>query len=146
MSGKKLQLVLLVDDSEADNFFNGRIIKKSGITEELVIKTGVEAAFDYMTTVLDSGALPEPQLIFLDINMPKLTGWDFLDRYEKLTPEQRGGIVICMLSTSSARQDYNRALAYDSVATYIHKPLSEERLHEIMRENFPDYGWTTEGV
>ena len=136
-----LQRILLIDDSEADNFLHSRIIQKSGITEEIVVKTGVLEALDYLSTRLETGEFPAPQMVFLDINMPGLSGWDFLERYEQLPEAQRHGIVICMLSTSVAPRDRERADSFESVATYISKPLSKETLLELMAVQFPELGW-----
>jgi CheY-like chemotaxis protein len=73
------------------------------------------------------------RLILLDINMPVMDGFAFLDAFEALTPEQRGGAVVAMLSSSSDPADRSRAQAYRSVAGYLTKPLDRAEAAGLLR-------------
>ncbi|MGB3591357.1 MAG: response regulator [Nonlabens sp.] len=135
---KKLKNVLLIDDSESDNFFHSRQIRKSGITDEIKITHGGEEALEFLQTECD-GVYPQPTLIFLDINMPGMDGWEFLDEYEKLDEACKGGFILTMLSNSIDQRDKEKATTYNAVKGFYRKPLQEDYLIEIMNKYFPEY-------
>src|SRR5215216_5394746 len=91
----KLNSVMLIDDNDDDNFFHAHIIRKSDITENIVITTSAFEALEHLSTFEQA-----PQLIFLDINMPKMNGFDFLEAYNKMKPANNKSIVVIMLTTS----------------------------------------------
>lgn len=134
---RKLNRILLIDDSEADNFIHKRVIKKANVTNEVVIKYGAQPALDYLATATN-GHYPNPELIFLDINMPGMTGWDFLEAYKKLEAEQREGVIVCMLTTSYAEKDRNIAEQFNAVRAYSNKPLTKEKLFNLIHQHYPD--------
>lgn len=135
---KKLKNVLLIDDSESDNFYHARKIKKLGITDNIHICYSGEEALDYLRSEFE-GIHPQPTLIFLDINMPGMNGWEFLEEYEKLKVAQQGEIVLTMLSNSIDVRDQGKAENYKTVRGYYSKPLSEKYLNSILETHFPDY-------
>ena len=132
---RKLNCILLVDDDPDDNFFHQRIINKMNITYSIAIaKNGVEA-LEYLRK--DNQVIPE--LIFLDINMPMVNGWEFLDEYKNLDPKQKAPITIMMLTTSANPDDIKRANEIEDVTGIKTKPLSVEMLNEILANHFKDY-------
>lgn len=132
---KKIKNVLLIDDSESDNFYHARKITKMGITDNIHICYSGEEALQYLKSELD-GKHPQPTLIFLDINMPGMNGWEFLEAYEQLTVAQQGEIVLTMLSNSIDERDKSRAHEFRSVKGYYSKPLSESYLKNILETHF----------
>lgn len=134
----KLREVLLIDDNDADNFFHRRVVKKMGCTETVVTQPNGKAAIDYLTTKNAAGDYPRPDLVFLDINMPVMNGWDFLEAYDVLPPEQKAGVVVVMLTTSFNQDDRDRASKYGAVSHYLTKPLKPEGLTEVLERHFPD--------
>jgi CheY-like chemotaxis protein len=134
---KKLHNILLIDDSKADNFINSRIIKKADVTHNIVVTYGAREALNYLSTNVD-GVFPNPEIIFLDINMPDMTGWDFLEEYRKLNDNQKAGVVVCMLTTSYADDDKQKALSYNILSDFSNKPLSIDKLMGIIENNFPE--------
>ena len=70
--------------------------------------------------------------------MPDMTGWDFLNEYEQLEEEKRAGVVVCMLTTSDAETDKQRALEYKVLSDFSNKPLSQEKLMTIIEDNFSE--------
>lgn len=138
MIKKKLKNVLLIDDSESDNFYHERKIRKMGITDNIHICYSGQEALDYLRSELE-GIHPQPTLIFLDINMPGMNGWEFLEQYETLEVAQQGEVVLTMLSNSIDVRDQERAGNFKAVRGYYGKPLSEDYLLSILKQHFPTY-------
>ena len=138
----KLNCILLVDDDEATNFLNRKNIIKLGITEHIQAVLNGKEALDFLTTPGNYGgktaSFPKPQLIILDVNMPVMNGWEFLDEYEKLGDEKKGEIIIVMISTSFNSNDEQLAKSFSSVSGYNRKPLSREEITDLIQTYFPD--------
>jgi len=101
---KKLNSVLLIDDDMATNFISKMIIKKAGITDHIETVLNGKQALDYLTNSgqyqKEDNIFPQPMLILLDINMPVMDGWEFAEAFEKLDENQKGHIIIVMLTSS----------------------------------------------
>lgn len=128
---KKLNCILLIDDDLATNVFHRIVIEEGDYANIIVVKNNGEEALEYLKTPFDD-ASPRPDLIFLDINMPRMNGWEFLEEYKNLAPEQRAENVIVMLSTSSNPDDLKRAEDNPFINEYRSKPLSEVMLEEVI--------------
>jgi CheY-like chemotaxis protein len=129
---KKLNCILLVDDNAADNHYHKFIINQMNITDSVQIaKNGLEA-LDYLQNRNEN----IPQLIFLDINMPKMNGWEFLQAYGSLDELQKTQIIIIMLSTSINPNDIKKAETIAEVMDFKVKPLTENMLSEIWEQHF----------
>lgn len=120
--------LLVIDDDDINIFIIKKIVEKTGYEAKMVAKTNGQLAIDYLKELIDT-AEPLPHLILIDINMPILNGWEFLEAYEKLGIEEN--IDMYMLSSSVYENDIEKAKTYKTVKGFISKPLSIERLIEL---------------
>lgn len=122
--------VMVIDDTELDLMIAQMAMKKYRFTDEVILKKSAMAGLEYLESCSDK---PDelPQLIFLDINMPELSGFDFLDRYANLPELVRQHCIIMMLSTSLAEEDHRRATQNRFVAQFLSKPLDKQKLEAI---------------
>ena len=132
----KLKLVLLVDDLDADNYYHKVVLRNLDCAEQVAVAMNGQKALEFLTTKVGN-EFPKPDLIMLDINMPVMDGWEFLAAYEKLPADLRDGIVMMMVSTSLNEDDHENARQSDSIRDFIPKPLSEEKLLEVLKDSFP---------
>ncbi len=130
-SNKKLNCVLLIDDDNINNFINERLIRKTNITDEIRIVLNGKEAIDYLTARQLHERKKSPELILLDINMPVMDGFEFLEAYKRLELYDKESVIIVMLTTSANPSDTKR-LDDSGVAGYINKPLTESKLKEVM--------------
>lgn len=140
---KKLNCVLLIDDDLGTNFINQMLIKKANITDRIETVLNGKEALDFITNKgkyeKAGNIFPQPVLTLLDINMPVMDGWEFLDAYQKLGEHQRGKIVIIMLTTSLNPDDVTRAEEISDVSGFKNKPLTMETIDDIIQQHFSDY-------
>lgn len=134
---RKLNCVLLIDDDEPTNFLNKMIIEETGQVEEVRVAQSAREALDYLSGI-GQADLPTPELIFLDINMPAMDGWEFLEKYDQLSPEQKAAIIVVMLTTSFNPEDEQKAERISYISSYRNKPLTQEVLLGILEEHFKE--------
>jgi CheY-like chemotaxis protein len=135
---QKLKSILLIDDEEVANYINETIIRRVDCCENVVSVQSGQAALDYLTTQIE-GSYPQPDLIFLDINMPGMNGWQFLENYHRLKKSQQGKVIVVMLTSSVNPDDVEKARSIKEISEFKTKPMTEDMLNEIIKENFPDY-------
>jgi CheY-like chemotaxis protein len=123
---------MLIDDNPHDNFFHEREIKKADASNVVIMKNSGMDALEYLKSRVD----PHSDLIFLDINMPGMNGWEFLQQYNTLDKELQGQAVIIMLTTSDNPDDVAKAGSWSFISDYITKPLTKEIMAEISRKYF----------
>lgn len=133
-----LNTVLLIDDDDTTNYLNQRLIKQLKIARNIQVATngeeGIQYLKDHCLQPPDTASCPE--LIFLDIKMPVMDGFEFLDAYYHLQPRATVPSVIIMLTSSASRLDLNRLQRYPTVVKFLNKPLTATHVTEIMTEFF----------
>ncbi len=136
---KKINCILLIDDNQDDNFFHETRIKKAGFCSHVQTVSNGREALSYLLQSEDpnqSGSYFKPEIIYLDLNMPVMNGFEFLEEYEKLSSKFKSKIVVVMLTTSLNAHDRERALSTKVVTEFQNKPLSIEALCETVKKYF----------
>jgi len=135
---------MLVDDNPNDNFFHEREIKKNNLATNIITRNTGADALDYLKSKKDDKNM-QPELIFLDINMPGMNGWEFLHEYNQMDKELpirvhelQNRVIIIMLTNSDNPDDEQRAKTWRFVSDYITKPLTKEKMDDIINRHFID--------
>jgi CheY-like chemotaxis protein len=132
---RKLNCILLVDDDPDDNMYHRIIIEEMDIVNRIdVAINGLEAL-----AYLKKEAQVPPEIIFLDLNMPRMNGWEFLEEYKHLRKDQKAKVVLVILTTSANPDHIKKAEEIEEVTGFETKPLSKQILKDILEEHFPDY-------
>ncbi|SDP97122.1 Response regulator receiver domain-containing protein [Mucilaginibacter sp. OK268] len=134
-----LEGILLIDDDLPTNFIHKKVIEKAAVNAAVKSITSVQEALDFITysgIYEDTPQIPRPGLIFLDINMPGLDGWDFMDAYNRLDQRFKARLIIIMLSTSLDPEDKAMAMIDREVVTFLSKPLRPEIVTTILDRYF----------
>lgn len=136
---KMLNCILLVDDDEPTNFLNKMTVEQAGCTQYIQVVQSGQDALDFLQKKgRFTGHEPHlhPDLIFLDINMPSMDGWEFMDRYRQLPPEQKARIVLIMLTTSLNPDDEVRTRSIPEISGFENKPLKQPQLEALLKKYF----------
>jgi len=136
---KKINCILLIDDNPADNEFHTIKIKKAQVCNHIKVAIDGPKALNYLIKSGEeeqSETYPKPDLIFLDINMPGMNGFEFLEEYKKLDDKLKSKVVIIMLSTSLNPDDEKKAAENTDVKEFQNKPLDVKVLQEILDKYF----------
>ena len=120
------QTCLLIDDNPLDNYINTKLIQNVNFANEVL---AFESPVDALLALKEGNI--KPDVIFLDINMPTMNGFEFLREYANLHIS-KDNIKLCVLSSSINPEDEDRAIRSPYVTKYIQKNLKEEKLQELM--------------
>ncbi len=129
----KYSQVLLIDEDQIDNLINERIITSGFFAKEVIVKTSALSALDYLKNILQNN-MTLPQIIFLDLKMPEMDGFGFLEEFDNLAsvyPRLKSECKVMVLSSSISPSDIDKASTNKYVAKYLNKPLSQKYLDAI---------------
>ena|SRR5471030_1635639 len=116
---------LLIDDNYIDNFVTRKILEVSKFAEEIVV---VRSADEAINSLRDG--IVKPDVIFLDIRMPFMSGFEFLEAYDKINIDKKN-VKIFMLSSSLDPLDIRKSLDNKYITQFIHKPLTQKAIEEL---------------
>ncbi len=123
--------IMLVDDDEINNFITVKLIRKAFPDSVITTYLNGRLAIDKIKNILEYSLENIPDYILLDINMPVMNGWEFLEEYKVLNLDPDKKITIYILSSSVFSNDVDKAKSYESVANFISKPLNLEAIKEV---------------
>jgi CheY-like chemotaxis protein len=119
----RFKKVLLIDDSEVDLFINRTILRDISFAKEIHEEMNPERAMDFLKNIERLSQVPD--IIFLDLNMPIMSGFEFLDEFSKLSEFVRNKCKIIVVTSSPSAMDKHRALMFKSVIRYFTKPIDK---------------------
>lgn len=122
--------ILIIDDDEINNFIAARLINKIPVKTDIHTRlNGLEGLNYIKENLIAQENLPD--IIFLDINMPIMNGWEFLDEFESLKSQIKKDVCVNMLSSSVYNDDITKAQMYTTVNKFISKPLTVDKIKEL---------------
>jgi len=128
----KVHKILLVDDDDDANYYQEKVIKKNQFAEQVDKAYNGAEALEYINSCVKDKK-PLPEIIFLDLNMPQMNGWAFLEKYNQLDESIKSKIVLIILTSSINPDDAERASKNSDVKGYKNKFLNKAQLGEILR-------------
>ncbi|NMF36309.1 response regulator [Flammeovirga yaeyamensis] len=135
-----LDCIMSIDDDDATNFYNQTIIKRLNIIKDHLVYDDAEKALTYLSQ--PSEEIKVPDLILLDINMPKVNGWDFLDKYVANGFDKKfDKTKIIVITTSNNPSDLMKVEKYDCVAGLENKVIDPEKIKNLF-SNYFGYSFT----
>jgi CheY-like chemotaxis protein len=123
-----VQTAFLIDDSEVDLFVQKKFIEMRKFAGQVVTFSSPTQALEVLSTTKGSEV---PGLVFLDLNMPLISGFEFLDRVREISTDVFGQMKVVILSSSNSRADHERAMSFDNVIRFISKPLTIQGLDDL---------------
>ena len=134
---KPLNTILLIDDDETTNYLNHRLLSRMEAASEIRIVTNGEEALEYLEkSFLNVDDYPCPELIFVDIKMSVMDGFEFLEEYQKFSENDKARTKMLMLTSSASFYDLEKLKQFPEVLKHYSKPLTEGDVREIMKEYF----------
>jgi CheY-like chemotaxis protein len=126
----KFKLLLFIDDDVATNFYHKIIVNSSRVCEKHIFFEKAKDALDYFNSIENDSQIPD--VVFLDINMPCIDGWTFLNLFSEVELKKNPSIV--MLTTSLSTMERERANNHAQIYKLLHKSLTEKHLYELRDE------------
>jgi len=127
---QKVNCILLIDDDKVTNFYHKVFLKQGNYAKKIVEASSANEALNYL--VSQKKTYVKPDIIFLDINMPGLSGWDFLNEYKLLDKKFKGSLIFMFLS-SEITSEYRKLCDQNEELTgYITKPIEKIEIEELL--------------
>lgn len=129
----KHKYVMLLDDNELDNFINERVIEDCHFAEKIFVNTSGKSALEFINNLIliDKAEKAFPEAIFVDLNMPMMDGFQFIENMKKIPDKKVQDCKFIILTSSIYPEDRNRAMNLSSNITFLNKPLTRDMLEQI---------------
>jgi len=128
--------ILLIDDNEIDSYITRQLLTKHNIAETISMMLSAPDALEYLDGLVKSQQ-PFPDVIFLDIRMPEMDGFGFLDNYHGYPEGHKSSCSIIMLTSSQNSDDITRAKANSYVKEYLQKPITKDAVSKLFNSASP---------
>ncbi|WP_337045086.1 response regulator [Emticicia sp. 17c] len=125
--------LLCIDDDETTLLLIRMVVEKARFAKEIKTCKSAQEALGYYQNILAEQSTEAPQLIFLDLNMPVMSGWDFLDEFISTYYPKFNQTQIVILSSSTNIEDRNKARQYPAIIGYIPKPITADLLKKLVK-------------
>ena len=134
----KIKHILVIDDDSIDNFVSKTLIEKSNLVEQVTTIDDARDAIEYLKDQIAEKATELPNIIFLDINMPAMSGWDFLKEFSEIDPQYTDNISLIIFSSYIHAEEVRKLMSFQCVNCYQRKPLSLSIVKKICLEYMED--------
>lgn len=129
---EKNKTIWIIDDDPIQIFIAKRQLKNLGFSQDILTMANAKNALEEIQNLNADKDRELPDLILVDLNMPQMDGWEFLEEYDKITVKKK--VDIYLVTSSIDPVDMRRAEAWDSVKGYLAKPLKTEELVKILNK------------
>ncbi len=123
-----LEKILCIDDDPITLMLCKMVITKALFSNEIATAKNGEEALKYYDNLKTTSTIKKPQLIFLDLNMPVMNGWEFLDSFVTAEYSEYHDTKVIILSSTIDPQDLEKSKKYPMVIDFLSKPISKEML------------------
>ncbi|MBM1104889.1 response regulator [Aurantibacter crassamenti] len=130
---KKINTSCIIDDDDIFIYGTKRIIKEVNFCEEILVFNNGQDALDEFKKLTDLGK-ELPSIIFLDLNMPIMNGWEFLEQFTKIENNNQDKVIVYIISSSVDPRDLEKVGNYEIIHNYILKPFSSKDLESILKD------------
>ena len=130
----KYSSILLLDDNDLDNFINEKIMESNLFSKKNYICTSGKSAIEFLTNIIEMGDnIYEnyPEIIFVDLNMPLMDGFQFIEYFKKNLESKLHNPKIIILTSSIFPEDVSKALKIANNIIFLNKPLTKDILEKL---------------
>lgn len=134
----KINRVLFIDDDAANNFLNQMLVEDLGFAKNISFALNGQEALDILERCTDEAGEENsfPELMFVDINMPVMDGFEFMEAFAKAEKWKNKSVMVCMLTTSLNPSDREKADNINAIQEFVPKPLTQEGLQDLLAKHF----------
>lgn len=129
---RKINTLCLIDDDSVYQYLTTKVISETRLVDLIKVFSNGQEAIDFFKSVEDARE-KLPDIILLDLTMPVMDGWEFLEEYVKLQPTFNKKIILFIVSSSIAPSDIIRARSISAVSDFIVKPVTKDKFMNILK-------------